>query len=270
MAYTHLDPGKELEVHCFVYYGTGKLDISDLVTLSLEDLDNEEQVSVEKEKKIYETICGKEKEWLEQAQQTVCLRRAKAYLRTPSTKHTSNQWAVDQYGLHERSNMVYKMTWRVYENTRWDREAERSVPVSYDLTWYLFFNTPQNPDHTGPGRQIAGQERKHFGDKATMEKYLQGRIAAHAHLFTEISPPIPKGEEGRFSVNGVLLPGYTVEVPEPTPQEVADGLLDLLDDEDITVPKPLEEQASPPENLPPKPAVKRHPPHTHRKSAPTR
>ena len=46
-----------------------------------------------------------------------------------------------------------------------------------------------------------------------MEKYLQGRINAYIHLFKEISPPIPAEHEKRFCVNGVLLPGYTVEAP---------------------------------------------------------
>lgn len=105
-----------------------------------------------------------------------------------------------------------------------------------------------------------------------MDKYLQGRINTYAHLFTEISPPVPKGEEKRFSVNGILLPGYTVEVLEPTPQEVADSLLDLLDDEDLRLPSQPEE-AEPPQ---PSPAPhRRHAPktaqaHKPRKSAPTR
>ena len=69
-----------------------------------------------------------------------------------------------------------------------------------------------------------------------MEKYLQGRIHAYAHLFREISPPIPADQVKRFCINGVLLPGYTVESPERTPQEVADELLNFLDDEDAPSP----------------------------------
>ena len=34
-----------------------------------------------------------------------------------------------------------------------------------------------------------------FKDKAEAEKYIQGRIKAYSHLFTEISPPIPKEYE---------------------------------------------------------------------------
>ena len=50
-----------------------------------------------------------------------------------------------------------------------------------------------------------------FYGKAAMDKYLQGRIKAYTHLFTEISPPVPKEHIRRFTVNGHLLPGYTVE-----------------------------------------------------------
>ena len=88
-------------------------------------------------------------------------------------------------------------------------------------------------DYTGPGGKIAGQSDKVFATKEEMERYLQGRIKAYAHLFKEVSPPIPPDQKGRFCVNGVLLPGYTVETPERTPQEVADSLLSLLEDDDL-------------------------------------
>lgn len=113
-------------------------------------------------------------------------------------------------------------------------------------------STGPTPDLTGSGWEIAGQRDKRFTDKAAMEKYLNGRIAAYAHLFTEISPPIPQDQKGRFCVNGVLLPGYTVEAPERTPQEVADDLLSLLEDGDLPEqseggpPSPPSEKAGPP------------------------
>ena len=47
------------------------------------------------------------------------------------------------------------------------------------------------------------------------DKYLNGRIKAHAHYFTEISPAIPKEYADYFKVNGCLLPGYTIEGEEP-------------------------------------------------------
>ena len=49
-----------------------------------------------------------------------------------------------------------------------------------------------------------------------MEKYLNGRIKAYAHLFTEVSPPVPPEYADHFKVNGLLLPGYAVEGMEQT------------------------------------------------------
>ena len=35
-------------------------------------------------------------------------------------------------------------------------------------------------------------------------------------MFTEISPPIPTEYTDHFKINGVLLPGYTIQGEEPT------------------------------------------------------
>lgn len=270
MSYTHINPGSEIELSSHVYYSDRTSDISDLVTLSLDELGEHEKASVEKEKEIFGKLHAIEVEWAQQARQTIRFRQAQQYLKTPPTEHTANRQVEGEYNWHEISNMVYKMTWRVYENTKYDRAAQRSIPISWEVSWYLSYNTPRNPDDTRSGRQLAGQDRKRFADKAAMEKYLQGRIAHYAHLFTEISPPIPKGEEGRFSINGVLLPGYTVETPEPTPQEVADGLLDFLEDGDMDV-SPKSETKQPPREKPtPKPPQKQPKVHKHKKSVPTR
>lgn len=256
MAYTHLDPGRELEISTRVYYYSHQIDISELVKLTPEQLNEREEASVEQEKAIYEKMLEMEKAWGRQAGCTMALRNAREYLRTPPTKHTSNQWVAGEYGWHEMSNMVYKFTWHIYENTSWSRAEQKSVIRSYDLSWYLTYNTTNKPDYTGPGRQLAGQERKHFADKASLDKYLQGRIKAYSHLFTEISPPIPEDQKGRFCVNGVLLPGYTVAVPERTPQEVADDLLDFLEDGDVAAQPSVPEEEKPPPT-PSRPASKK-------------
>ncbi len=269
MAYTHLDPGRELEISSHIYFSSSQSNLSGLVKLSPDALKEQEQVSIDLEKNIYEKMLVIQKEWVQQAMKTCELRKAQQYLKIPPTPHTANQWTVDQYGRHEMSNMVYCFSWREYERTVWNRTARKSVPVAWELSWSVSFNTPANPDYSGSGRQIAGQDRKVFKDRAAMEKYLQGRINAYAHLFTELSPPIPKSAERRFSVNGVLLPGYTVEVPEKTPQEVADELLDFLEDGD-TPPPPSAEPEKPPVRSPIHPAHKKSPPHRQRDSAPAR
>lgn len=235
MSYTHLTPGVELEISGHIYHGENKNGVAALVALSMEELKQLEKDSMEKENEVFQAMCDLLPSWTAQAGATVSIREAMVYLKTHPAEHTSNRWITGEYGVHEISNMVYKMTWRVYERTQRDWKLQKQVITGWELSWSLCFNTVPNPDNTRAGRQIAGQDRKVFKDKAAMDKYLQGRIAAYAHLFTELSPPVPKGEEGRFSVNGVLLPGYCVEV---TRQEAVDELLAYLDEADAPAPPP--------------------------------
>ena len=79
------------------------------------------------------------------------------------------------------------MSYHVYENTRYDKAAQKSIPYSYTLSWNVYTNSP----HGYGQAKIAGQDRKVFADRAAMEKYLNGRIKAYEKLFTEISPVIP-------------------------------------------------------------------------------
>lgn len=275
MGYTHLEPGVEFEIVDRTYGGSGNIDISELVKLPPNELMTREQASVEQEKAIYDKMLNVGKEWLQQAQETTAMRKALAYLRTMPVSHTSNKWVKGEYGTHEMSNMVYKFTYRVYENTRWDKAAQKSIPISWEVSWYLFYNTPNKADYSGNGRQIAGQDRKRFGSKADMDKYIQGRMKAYAHLFTEISPPIPADHVKRFCVNGVLLPGYTIEEVVTPDKETVDSLLSLLDDDDLADGPPtiqngqteLRERPVPPSQN--KPALKRTA-HKKKQTAPTR
>lgn len=165
MAYTHLDPGHELEISTRVYFHSHQTDISELVKLTPEQLNEQESASIEQEKAIYEKMLEMEMAWGRQAGCTMALQKAREYLRTPLTKHTSNQWVAGEYGWHELSNMVYKFTWHIYENSGWSQAEKKSVIYSYDLSWYLTYNTPQKPDYTGPGRQIAGRSASFAGPR---------------------------------------------------------------------------------------------------------
>ena len=137
--------------------------------------------------------------------------KALEYARTLPVTHTANQWEQPDHYRHIRSNMVYQMYYSISENTRYDRAAQASVSYSWTLSWSLRTNAP------GTYRQarIAGQDRKVFASREALDKYLNGRIKAHAHYFTEISPAIPKEYADCFKVNGCLLPGYTIEGEEP-------------------------------------------------------
>lgn len=229
-----LNPGKELKLIYYAGLSLEKADLSDLVALTREELKTREQESVTKEEEVYGEIENLISEWERQASETIRLRKTLEYLGVPAVRHTSNQWVKGDYDWYEMSNMVYKMTCRVSESTNW-RSPQRPRPIYWELTWSLVFNTPQNPDYSGHGRQIAGQRQKRFDDKAALEKYLRGRIKAYAHLFTELSPPIPKEHCRRFCVNGLLLPGYAVDSPEViAPDESAvEELLGFLNDGDL-------------------------------------
>ena len=121
------------------------------------------------------------------AEKTLSLDKALEYARTPPVQHTSNQWEQPDSYRHIRSNAVYQMSYSISENTRYDRATEKSIPYSWTLNWHLFTNAPGNYGQA----KIAGQ-KKVFDSREALDKYLNGRIKAHQHLFTEISPPIPK------------------------------------------------------------------------------
>lgn len=221
--YDTLEPGKSIKIERSIFADDEAIDIAPYLNQSQEELTAALQESQNGEKAVLDKLQEVLAEWAEQAGQTILYRKTLEYQQTLPVKHTANKWVKSEYNLHEISNMVYAMSWRSYTNTKYDRELQKSVPVSWDLTWSLRYNAP-----IGYGKKIAGQERKHFKDEAAMQKYMQGRIAAYAHLFVEISPPIPKGDEKHFSVNGLLLPGYRVYEEPPALADISDSLLDSL------------------------------------------
>lgn len=238
MGYSRLEPGRELEVREYISFQRGRDGFYELTECGVDELLERKAESIVREKELCQRIDAAVEAWSKQAQQTQQYMKALEYVKMPPAPHTSNRWTVSEYGNHEMSNMVYRFSWREYERTEWDRTLKKSVPKSWELTWSVTFNTPHNPDYSGDGWKIAGQDRKIFRDRASMEKYLQGRIAAYAVLFTEICPPIPQEHKERFSINGQLMPGYTVEAPESDrpDQGQVDALLNCLDDIDMAEP----------------------------------
>lgn len=208
-SYDHdrLQPAENMRIERTISFRAGNGDISGLTALPVEQLRAMRAESAAAEQVIYDKLREASAEWEAQAGQTQLFDKAIEYARTPTVKHTSNQWEKSEHNndWQEMSNMVYSMSHHVYERTRYDRETEKSVPVAWELTWSIHTNPPQNLRRT----KIAGQDRKVYSDRADMEKYLAGRIKAYSHLFTKISPPIPQGYVNDFRVNGQLLPGYT-------------------------------------------------------------
>lgn len=232
-------PGGEIRLSEYASLPSNRCDLSGLLDYSFPELEAMKAESIKKENVIYQKIEAAISEWKKQAEDTQRLAKAMEYLRTPPVQHTSNQWTVTEFGRHERSNMVYKMTWSISEDKRRDWKTDTYTIVAWAVTWDVYYNTPRNPDYSGSGWKIAGQSGKRYTDKAELEKYLQGRISAYEHLFTELSPPIPKDQAGRFCVNGSLLPGYTVEQSRA---ETVDALLDCLEDEDLPPDEPVRQE----------------------------
>ncbi|GHV39887.1 hypothetical protein FACS189490_04200 [Clostridia bacterium] len=190
-----------------------RMDLSTLVPLPLSELERRRKDSICAENAIFEQLKTLLSKWEGQAAITQLLNRAIEYDKCPAVEHSSNQWQ-EKRGVYSVSNMVYKMAYNVYEETRYNRETETSEPVVWYLTWSVKTNGPRSGNSVFDSTKIAGQDGKRFTDKAAMEKYLAGRVAAYSSLFTEISPPLPSEYARHFTVNGLLLPGYNVAAEE--------------------------------------------------------
>ncbi|MFQ9664140.1 MAG: LPD25 domain-containing protein [[Clostridium] symbiosum] len=212
-SYDHddLEQASTMRIERRIYFESGKSDLSELVKLPLAELLSLRAESAAAEQEVFDRLKAQAAAWEEQAGKTLLLDKALEYVRTLPVRHTANQWEQPDNYRHIRSNMVYQMYYSISENTRYNRAAQKSVPYSWTLRWSLRTNAP------GSYRQakIAGQDRKVFASREELDKYLNGRIKAHDHYFTEISPAIPKEYADCFKVNGCLLPGYTIEGDEP-------------------------------------------------------
>ena len=182
------------------------------------------------EKSIFDKLKAAASEWEAQAAQTLLLEKVLEYVRTPEVSHTSNEWKQIQGGAWEISNRVYQM-----------RYVFVPVPQSkaVRVTWGIVYNTPQQPENSrythswGDSRYIARQDKKPYDSAEAAQRYIQGRFNLYAHLFTELSPPVPNDCKRMFMVNGHLLPGYTLAPPERTKEEAVKDLLDCLEDGDV-------------------------------------
>lgn len=186
-------------------------DLSALVGRSVAELQAMREESVEQEASVFKVIQSAVEVWENRAAVTQRLDRALEYVLTPPVRHTANQWTTEPDGSKRISNTVYAMFCRMQEDAKWDVwKSGNPLKVKWRAEWGVFLNKPVKK---GIG-SIAGQERR-FDSKTAAEKYLQSRIDAYAGLFQEISPPIPQEHAAHFMINGLLLPGYTVEEREP-------------------------------------------------------
>ena len=203
-----LEEGEKLRLEHDLRFQPNDKILLPLVNASDFDLYELRALAVSGEKKVFEQLKELAEVWEQKASLTMLIDRALSYKRVPQVEHTSNQWQQSHYRDTEIiSNMVYKMSVSLHEDNHYDNDTGQFVSDAWIVTWGVSLNTPDEYRT----KKIAGQDRKRFSDKDAALKYIDGRKKAYAHLFTEISPPIPERYADRFSKNGLLLPGYVVD-----------------------------------------------------------
>lgn len=70
MAYTHIEPGVEIEISGHIYHEEGDPSVAELVSLPMEELDRMEQGSIDKEQEIFKAMCDLQPQWSQQAKET--------------------------------------------------------------------------------------------------------------------------------------------------------------------------------------------------------
>ena len=206
-----LDPGGKLRIDHGITFRSERADLSPFVETSLEELKRLREKSAAVEQNIFERMKGLADEWERTAAVTTLLDHAVDYLSVPEAEHTGNQWRQDKNNTNwmEISNRVYKMWYMIWVETEYDPKTKENVPAAAYVTWNVSLNSRKREI------KLAGQVEKRYPDRTAAMKYVEGRKKAYAHLFREISPPIPKEYAKEFEYNGLLLPGYTVEGQEP-------------------------------------------------------
>ena len=226
-----LEEGEKLRLEHDLRFQPNDKILLPLVNASDFDLYELRALAISGEKKVFEQLKELAEVWEQKAALTMLIDRALSYKRVPQVEHTSNQWQQSHYRDTEIvSNMVYKMSVSLHEDNHYDNDTGQFVSDAWIVTWGVSLNTPDEYRT----KKIAGQDRKRFSDKDAALKYIDGRKKAYAHLFTEISPPIPERYADRFSKNGLLLPGYVVEGKPVLRTDVkAVDLLNALSDGDF-------------------------------------
>ena len=206
--YDYLEEGEKLKLEHEVKYQLNDKILLPLVNASYYDLIELRNIAVTGEQKLLDQLKELAEVWEQKAALTMLIDCALSYKRVPQVEHTSNQWQRSNYRDTEIiSNMVYKMSVSLHEDNHYDNDTGQFVTNAWCVTWGVSLNTPDEYRT----KKIAGQDRKRFSDKNAALKYIDGRKKAYAHLFTEISPPIPERYADRFSKSGLLLPCYVVE-----------------------------------------------------------
>lgn len=208
--FDRLTHGSRLSIEDSIYIENKEDYMSDLFALGKDELVRLlEESQKEEENIVKDFLIPAFKEWEKVGAKTQAYKEALEVHKVGEVEHTNNQWKPKDYSDYAEtiSNRVYLMSVEIWEDTKWNREEKKSIPVAWYATWRVVINTPIG----GMRLVIDGQDRKRYTDKEKAFKYIEGRKKKYAHLFTEVSPKIPLQYANRFTLNGMLLPGYELE-----------------------------------------------------------
>jgi len=181
------------------------------------DLAERVEKSKQAETSIYEKLKTELNEWYEQAAYTRLLMDAKDVRDALNTAEATNAvnllniWTDVENGNggEEIRNNTYKMWAQV-------REQKKYYPkpgVAWYASYHFDTNSPiANGHQYGMNNKvIASIDDKPFDNKEAAYRYIEGRKKAFGRYFQMPAPPIKRGYEQLFKINGILLDGYTVE-----------------------------------------------------------
>ena len=138
-----LDPADRMKIERSIYNNVNP-NITQLAALPLERLQAMREESAAAERVVFESLQDAAGAWETQAATTLVFDNAIEYAKMPPVKHTSNEWQTDPNNSNRQSmsNMVYTMSYNIYENRKYDHAAQTSVPTSWDVTWNVRTNAP--------------------------------------------------------------------------------------------------------------------------------
>lgn len=133
-----LIPGVRLKIEHQV--GCENADISDLLTQPIADLQAMREESAASEQTAYQVVLAAVHQWEKQAAVTQRLDRAMQYLKLPVAQHTGNQWVTADDGSNTISNMVYKMTYSLVDNSKFNWWKSNGIKVCWSVKWRLYIS----------------------------------------------------------------------------------------------------------------------------------
>ena len=135
-SYDHdkLEAAETMRIERRIYFEAKDREIAPYASLPIAQLLSMRSESAAAEQAIFDDLKERAAAWEEQAGRTLLLDKTLEYVRTPHVQHTANEWQTTEHNRHIRSNRVYQMNYYIYENTRYDKEAQKSIPYSWTLT----------------------------------------------------------------------------------------------------------------------------------------